>query len=172
MDKYYYLLSQLPYLQFNQEQLITRRYFMEEAQKWLSADEYENVIQASIYDYSPEENAESEILNNYRNFEFQLRMDLASWRKAKQEGHETREVSFPIALLKDESPLVVEKNLIEYRWKFIDDLLLGHYFDLEAVLGYFLKLQLLERLFSFNKEKGKEKFSQLSKIDENPVMQG
>lgn len=164
MDKYYYLVSQLPYLQFEQEQPITRRYFLEEARKWLNSDDYECLIQANINEFSPLENIPSPVLYNYRNFEYRLRKELALWRKAQKEGHEYKSIMFPSSLVKEGDPLEVEKNLLYFRWQFIEEQETGHHFDLDAVVAYFLKLQISERFFVFDKERGREKFKELSTI--------
>ena len=50
------------------------------------------------------------------------------------------------------------------RWQFIENLEGGHIFDLEALILYFLKLQIQKRLFTFNKEKGEAIFDELSAI--------
>ena len=44
------------------------------------------------------------------------------------------------------------------RWQFLEDIELGHDFDLERLLVYSIKLQLLERRESLTVEKGEERF--------------
>jgi len=43
-----------------------------------------------------------------------------------------------------------EKSLDEARWKFLDELSFGHYFDLDILIVYVLKLLLLERWGKIN----------------------
>ena len=50
------------------------------------------------------------------------------------------------------------------RWEFIEQEEAGHYFDLDFLILYFLKLQILERLVSFDKKKGQDRFESLTKI--------
>ena len=50
MDKYYFLISELPYLLFGQKPNLTARYFLEEAFKWLTSADHESIIQADIND--------------------------------------------------------------------------------------------------------------------------
>ncbi len=59
------------------------------------------------------------------------------------------------------SPLSAEHTMNRARWSFLDDLETGHHFDMEKLVVYFLKLQLLERKVSFDKEKGTDKFEEL-----------
>ena len=60
-----------------------------------------------------------------------------------------------------DSPLAAEDILNWERWSYLEELELGHYFDTDKVLIYYLKLQLLTRIKSFNKEKGTEKFNNI-----------
>jgi len=62
------------------------------------------------------------------------------------------------------NPLDKEIKLMRTRWEFLDNLSVGRYFDLGALIIYYLKLQILERKDSFNKEKGREVFDQLCQI--------
>lgn len=64
----------------------------------------------------------------------------------------------------DNSPLAGEDTLNRARWSFLDDLETGHHFDMEKLVVYFLKLQLLERKASFDKEKGAEKFEEIIRM--------
>ena len=161
MDKYYFLISELPYLIFGEEPAVTRRYFLEEARKWLYNDDFQSLIQANINEFSIDEKIIPQVLYEYRFFENKLRSELVLWREARQQGNEYKSILFPQSLVKEGNPLQIERNFLFFRWKFIEELEIGHCFDVEAVILYYLKLQILERLFSFNKEKGSERFKQL-----------
>jgi len=54
------------------------------------------------------------------------------------------------------------------RWQFLDELVSGHAFDLETVLCYGLKLQILQRHHNYQTEKGVETFDAI-KARELPV---
>ena len=56
------------------------------------------------------------------------------------------------------TPLDIERKLLFSRWAWIENKEEGHYFDLDFLLMYFIKLQILERLFTFDAQKGKERF--------------
>jgi len=50
-----------------------------------------------------------------------------------------------LASYRNPSLIEAEKTLDQARWNFLDELLLGHYFDLEVLLVYLQKLRILER---------------------------
>ena len=164
MDKYYYFVSQLPVLFFDKESYMTSEYFLQEAEKWLSTKDLEILSRVDMNDFSLD-GKYSQVLLEYKEFEFSLRNDLALWRKAQRMGQEYKTLSFPVSVVKEGNPLDVEKKLLHLRWNFIEEKELEHHFDLELLILYFLKLQILERLFSFNKEKGLETYQKLCKVD-------
>jgi hypothetical protein len=55
-----------------------------------------------------------------------------------------------------DSPLVAEGILNKARWRYLDELEFGHYFDIERLVIFFIKLQILERISSFDAEEGRE----------------
>ena len=56
-------------------------------------------------------------------------------------------------------PLEKEKRLYEARWRYLEELGTNIFFTLESLIVYYLKLQLLEKLEQFDRERGEEKFS-------------
>ncbi|OQX85433.1 MAG: hypothetical protein B6D55_07450 [Candidatus Omnitrophica bacterium 4484_70.2] len=95
----------------------------------------------------------------------ELRQKLASLRKALKKGQDYSLPEILKSLGKEDTPLEIEKYLLQLRWRFIEEKEVGHYFDLSFLILYFLKIQILERLFTFNKEKGKVKFNLLCKVN-------
>ena len=65
------------------------------------------------------------------------------------------------AALSAKNPLEAEKILLEYEFNTLDQLVGAHTFDAEGVFGYAIKLRLLERLNSFEQDKGKSEFKSL-----------
>ena len=59
------------------------------------------------------------------------------------------------------NPLESERILLDYEFRNLDLLIGPHMFDEEALFGYAIKLRLLERLTSFEHEKGKAEFESL-----------
>lgn len=63
------------------------------------------------------------------------------------------------AAMNNKNPLVAEEMLLALEFQKLDELVGVHYFDDCALVGYALKLRLLERKTSFDKEKGRVEFS-------------
>ena len=159
MDKYYYLASQLPFLAFDRGPSINRTQFLYEAEKWLSARDMEALLKTDTDSFSCEDGCPG-ILKEYRDFDERLRSELAKWRKARKAKSE---YSLPpdIAGVESGTPLEMEKNILSLRWMWVENREAGHHFDFDFVAAYFLKLQILERLFTFNTQAGRERFKSL-----------
>lgn len=65
------------------------------------------------------------------------------------------------AALADKNPLAAEEMLLKLQFKKLDELIGVHYFDDYALMGYALKLKLLERKKSFDLQKGKAEFNRI-----------
>jgi hypothetical protein len=59
------------------------------------------------------------------------------------------------------NPKAVEESLDRKRWSKLDELENGHFFDIEKLIIYYLKLQLLERKNKFTRDRGKENFNEI-----------
>ncbi len=162
MDKYYYLVSQLPHLTFLQEPPIKREYFLEEARKWVSLGEFLILSKVDINDFYLDKR-DPELLREHKMFEFSLRNQLALFRKSKKEGQAVK-LSKELSFLGEANPLEAEIELLRMRWESIEEKEKEHYFDLEFLILYFLKIQILERLATFNKEKGQKVFEKLCEV--------
>ncbi len=158
MDKYYYLAAELPFLSFGLEPGISRDGFLNEVKKWLSEKEMNILLKAEINDFSYDKTV-PEILRAYKKFEYNLRLELSDLRKAKISGKEYSKPEDIYIEEKEKSPLDIEKNLLLLRWRKIEEEETGHCFDLSFLIAYFLKLQVLEKLFTFDKQKGRGKFN-------------
>ncbi len=164
MDKYYYVVAQLPLLAFDRETYMTTEMFLEEAEKWLSPADYVILSQAR-YDATNLTTKAPRLLKQYVEWEYRFRTDLAKWRKALREGQDYKPEYFSASMMKENDPLDVEKALLKRRWAYIEEVEPDHHFDLEFLILYFFKLQILEKLSLYNKEKGLEIFQKISKVD-------
>ncbi len=59
------------------------------------------------------------------------------------------------------SPLEGEEILDRARWRYLEELETGHFFDVARLIVYYLKLQLLERRSLFERERGEQRFGEL-----------
>jgi hypothetical protein len=164
MDKFYYIVAQLPTLFFNKEADITMDAFLAESEKWMSGKEYNMLSNADINDTSIRKNDHT-VLVIYKNFESRVRNDIVNWRKANHLDQNYNPSSFPISLIRDGNPLEIERNLLELRWAFIDGMEREHHFDLGVLILYYLKLQILKRFFTFDRQKGLKKFRSLYEVN-------
>ncbi len=163
MDKYYYFVAQLPLLKFNQKPYISREAFLAEAAKWLTLKDFSLLSRTDIHDFSAAA-AGRGVLEEYKEFETALRQELLLYRKAKGSIAEGKSRILNPALTEG-NPLEVEQKLLKLRWEFIEEKEAGHHFDLDRLVLYFLKFQILERLFTFNREKGAAAFESLCRIE-------
>lgn len=163
MDKYYYFVAQLPFLEFGKPLSITREWFLTEAEKWLNKKDFQILHDVNINDFVVK-NQDSKLLKQYKRFEYNIRYELSKLRKARKKGEKYKISALFSKIISENNPLEIERKLLYLRWKFIEEIELGHYFDLEYVVSFYLKMQILERFFSFDKEKGKQKFESLSGV--------
>ncbi|HDP97974.1 MAG TPA: DUF2764 family protein [bacterium] len=163
MDKYYYFVAQLPTQFFGKETDITSEKFLTEAEKWLDVADYSILSRVDINNYLPDKR-NPRILQGYQHFEEQLRTDIARFREARKKETDYKPAAIPAAILKEGNPLQVEQKLLELRWNVIDEMQRDHHFDLAFLILYYLKLQILTRYFTFNKEEGMKKFQQLCEV--------
>ncbi len=164
MEKYYYLIAQLPTLFFGKEALISIDYFLEEAQKWMNLKDFKLLSDIDMNDFSID-NKIHPVFFQFKLFESKLRTDIALWRKAQKQDQEYKPSSIPVSTLKEGTPLNVEIRLMELRWNFLEEMEREHHFDVGYLILYYLKLQILRRYFTFNKEQGLEKFQKLYEVN-------
>jgi len=164
MDKYYYFVAQLPTLLFDREPLIEIETFLAEGEKWLGDRDYALLARVDMNQAVPE-SGDPGVLQRYKAFEFGLRNELALWRRTRGTDQEYRPSGFPLSAIREGTPLEVERRLLRWRWDYLDEEEREHHFDLEVLILYFLKLQILRRLFSFDKEQGLKTFQNLCEAE-------
>lgn len=163
MDKYIYFAASMPTLKWGEEQHMTEKDFLEEAEKLMSEADYLHMKETLADSYELKEI--KGIYNNYLVFENMLRTELAEYRKAAKEGYEYKFKTLPAQLVKDGNPLEIELKLIKYRWDWLEEREFSHYSDLDFFVLYYLKLQLLKRVNSFKQELGEQAFEELIKVN-------
>jgi hypothetical protein len=113
--------------------------------------------------FSTDKSCNCDFVNNWKNWERALRLNLAKERalKLKKEVQTADPPFFPqeaaIAASKavdEKSPLDGEILLDKARWNAIDTIAGNENFSVNRVYAYYLKLLLLERRQAFNVEKG------------------
>ncbi len=163
MNRYYYLVAQLPYLQFGAPAPLESEELITEARKWITDGEFQLLRHIDFKD-TEIYGTEPAPVRQYKEFEKNLREELVAWREAREEGIEHKPVLFNVGLLKEGTPLDREENLLRLRWDFIEELETGRHFDYAVLVLYALKLQILEKLDEFDSELGMEKFKHYTEV--------
>lgn len=174
MSQYYFLSASLPYLTYDEEHARTPEEFLTEARDHLTATDLQMLSRASI-DAPVELQTAPQVISEWQRFERGLRNELVRIRAAarsadperyvrRDEGgaDETDHSGVPEIAREafgEESPLSGEDVLARARWRFLDELEVGHYFDLDKLIVYYLKLQLIARRRQFTTEAGREAFT-------------
>lgn len=161
MSEYPYLAALLPMLDFDSTDFPSRKTFLGEAEKWLSEREYDTLSRVAFDDFSDPEHG-LELVEDYRRFERAVRTDIATFIESRRQGHDHKTRAFPHTIVKDNNPLEAEKQLLRLRWDFVSSRLNTHYWDFHALVVYFLQIQILERLASFDLQKGEERFKAIT----------
>jgi hypothetical protein len=164
MDKYYYLIAQLPVLYFERQPALTIEQFLNEAGKWLSPDDLKQLGQVELAATEIRKD-DPAIIKQIKDFELSLRQELVNWRTAQKKNQDYKIAALPANLVREGDPLTVEKNLLLWRWQYLETLEFGHYFDLDFLFLYYLRLQILQRLFTFDKKLGREKYQQYLEME-------
>jgi hypothetical protein len=179
---YFYLASQLPYLIFGQQPPMSSEAYKDLARPLLGAHDA-GLLDLVGIDPQPCGAAEgpsysekipssgSSFIDNWREWERALRLNLAKHRAAKTKRENTAlgEVPFIPAdavsaasrAVSAESPLDGEMLIDRARWTAIEALQGIDYFSINSALAYLLKLILLERSASFQTETGFAEYKSL-----------
>lgn len=162
MASYYYLLSSLPMLKADGELPITYPDFLKMCRSSVSDAKYtllESLTLSSdkgplVSDWAVFYKALMKELTVYRN----RRLD-----KQPQSGGTENETLLKTVTdaVSGKNPLEAEKALLALEMKKLDELIGLHYFDDHALIGYALKLKLLERKNIFDQKKGKAEMTRI-----------
>jgi len=169
---YYYLRSTLPTLLPASAPPFPFRDFLERCEGRMKDAEFRVLAAAE----APESDVggdgsalnRSRILSAYRTWDRALRNELARLRahrlgKAPEKylrpgDPEWEGVRTAQAAAQCEDPLEGELVIEKEKWAYVERLESGHYFDLEALTAYALKLRILERKARFEAERGEASY--------------
>ena len=178
MSRHYFLVASLPHLQYDVPPTVTSAEFLELCVENLAADEVRLLRHARL-DVPEGEGEAHPLLRRWYRWETTLRNQLARLRAKGGEDVERHVRRIPAlteenagadvveceALAREAvgqvNPLAAEESLLRARWEALERLELGHAFDLERLLVYAVKLQLLERRSLFDVEQGERRFAEL-----------
>ena len=172
MAQYYFAIAALPQLFFDSEAFPSSVELMAFCREHVNAREIGFLERAAkaLADDIQDDNLHT--LDDFRlwlKWDLSLRSDLAVLRaqalgweiEQYQETH--RELgTFEIAreAMMQASPHEGEEIIDRARWKYLDELEVGHYFDIEKLLIYLLKVAILERRSQFTQDGGTASFQE------------
>ena len=167
MGNYYYTVSSLPYLDFDAGLVITMHEFIDICHSTLTEDDFKTVESVSLSELDGM-NISVPLIDRWISWESSLRNELVRLRSAalgiEPEGYikdaeiNTEAPGIARTAFKLESALAAEEIINKARWSFLDEVEVGHYFDLGKIIVYSLRLQILERKKMFTVENGDKNF--------------
>ncbi len=164
MNKYYYLTTSLPYLRFGSDALISSEEFLCECEKWVSPKEME-FLDGARNPFHEQREKDTLCLKEWWEFNKELVEELGRFRKNKREG-KSGEITETIKFIIDrETPLLMEMAFEKTKWDFLDRKSEEYHFDINWLIFYLLKLQIIERLKIFDKDAGEKIFYKLCEVN-------
>lgn len=162
MASYYYLIASLPELRADGDMPITYEEFLSLCQSNVSDDDYKILESLTLNsDKGPLIKEWSDfygMLTKELNYQRSVNLGKSYSSAYDKDGIISQVVS---TALSAKNPLEAEKILLEYEFENLDSLVGLHMFDDYVLFGYAIKLKLLERLTSFEQDKGKAEFQNL-----------
>lgn len=162
MASYYYLIASLPELRTDGDMPITYEEFLTLCQGNVSDSDFELLKNLTL------NSKEGPLVTEWAKFYEMLTKELNYQRsmnlgKTYSSAYDKDGIIAQAAssALSAKNPLEAEKILLEYEFENLDSLVGLHMFDAHVLFGYAIKLKLMERLTSFEQDKGKAEFQTL-----------
>lgn len=187
MSQYYFLVASLPVLSYEEKDASEPSAFIELLQDHLAPADLATVSAASIDAPLDPVTTGQPTLDRWRSFERGVRNALVRLRAPGRSTEATTHLRLDAAgddhadaveigdaareSFGQESPLSGEDQLSRARWAHLDELEVGHFFDLDRVIIYYLKLQILARRRLFNRSDGEERFAHINESIMNEYYQ-
>jgi hypothetical protein len=179
-----FIMSSLPYLSFppSQEELarIARVLYQydntgqrdkslveileEEAGRYLNKEQQRLFNAITLANLHREEFRDSanKTLSKYARFTFDLKDRIRHLRSLRKGRPQQESKILPLPL-EPGDPLREEIRLMSLQWEELERHTIGHYADFSALVSYKIKLQILERYWQFNPQRGMEIFRSITK---------
>ncbi len=192
--EYYYFASSLPSIYFDSEPPMSCDEYLKECERHIPVRDYhfmKTLFGAKVLDYAFLQKLIRETRGEIKShnkafqqgvlFNRSFRNEVAAFRAqrlGKDPNNYIRGDRHPsLKVLEvinqaDKAPdlLEGEKILDKFRWEFFDELQCQHYFDIEYLTIYGLKLQILEKYKEVRSSKGEEIFDEFQKMDVSSII--
>lgn len=168
MNAYYYLMTSLPTLSFKDGENVpfTKESFLERIEGFVPHKDYEAIValfdgksikRGFIKEYNKLSSAIEGALLYYR----AKRLGIQDEKYTAFTGADSDIMAMAEKAVNNENPYESELEVFGIYWKALDNLQLNHFADFLSLSVYALKLKLLFRKTSFNKQKGEEEAERL-----------
>ena len=166
MAKYYYLISSLPMLSMDTKPSISYQEFLSLCKEQLSSSDYNELTKAV---FSSTEKAHHPLMKRWERYIDDVLSILKEERGRKLGWHQDVKSSVNNPALRERihracysmNPLEGEKELLSIYFDFLNTSATSDPFDIEVLMVYALKIQIIERMDSFDTQKGREEFKRL-----------
>ncbi len=151
MRQYYYTVSVLPAVHFDEPPLFSADDFLEECERFVSPADMEVIRSATPAggdDRQGTVGAWNEFARTIREELARLRLLSLGWESdgaAEYVVSDPRLAEFARNMTLQDNPRKAELSLLQRMWEFLDELELGHFFDRERLVVYYLRLQISDR---------------------------
>lgn len=184
MAQYYFYVASLPMLAFGTDRYPAYERFMQGCEENLGEEDLA-IVAAATLEPSGAIAAGPAALSRWQRFEIGLRNELArqrggelGWQSELRTDEQGEDQTQQIGLSElvreargQASPLAADELLDRARWELLEELEVGHFFDVERLVVYALKVQMLERRAGLEKQAGSERFAEISELIVNAYYQ-
>ena len=163
MSSLYYLMASLPMLKADGEMPFSYNEFLRLCQGNVGETRYQMLRELTVA------SNEGPLVSDWAKFYGVLNAELTYQRNQRlgrscQAPLERADgaIRTVTAAMNEKNPLEAEKMLLALQFEKLDELVNLHYFDECALVGYALKLKLLERKTVFRQDKGRAEFNRIT----------
>ncbi|MFP4010915.1 MAG: DUF2764 family protein [Spirochaetaceae bacterium] len=173
MGQYYYTVATLPMLTFEAEHFPTVEDFFDLCSRRLSRRDL-GLLEQAVLVPDPLVTPRNRLVAEWYEREAALRNELARQRAAQLNRDEHAYIraapdggeytglagisEVAREALGQDTPLKAEMVLLRHRWSVLEEMEVAHHFDIERLIVYYLKLQILWRKRHFDREEGTNVF--------------
>jgi len=155
-DFYPYLIASLPMLHFGMKPPFSFERFLEVCRQFIPEKDFQLLSTLPQPEQYLEKGKSHQIIQKWIEFDVALRNELVKIRATKKhlepamylrpDGYRGSSLAPAVMAANiNTSVLDAEKTLEETRWKALEELATGHYFDLDLLITYAYKLLILQR---------------------------
>ena len=170
---YYYLVASLPVLKSDGNVRMTSKIFLELCTEHVRFHDLEIIKRAIIDDFA--DAIPSTVFEKWQAWDRDIRNQLVLLRSQRLEldsalflrGDKDSIIISPDVrkIFEASSPIAAENLLYTLRWRFLSQLEIGHYFDCNTLIIYYLKIQLIEKRQRLTQENGERQLQELELME-------